>query len=81
MLQRTFGDGYLAGWQWVRGEDQVPTVPTYSVPEGEAQYWAGVMNSIGTVAPSARSQPRSPNKSKLGLIGLWGASRSDSVVL
>jgi len=34
MPQRTFGDGYLAGWRWVRGDDQVPTVPAYSESEG-----------------------------------------------
>jgi hypothetical protein len=56
MPQRTFGDGYLAGWRWVRGDDQVPTVPAYSVSEGlisegsvsegEAPYLAGVVNGL-----------------------------------
>jgi hypothetical protein len=46
MTQRTFGDGYLAGWRWVRGDDQVPTVPTCSVSEGEAPYLAGVVNGL-----------------------------------
>jgi hypothetical protein len=49
--QRTFGDGYLAGWRWVRGDDQVPTMPAYSisegsVSEGEAPYLAGVVNGL-----------------------------------
>ena len=46
MPQRAFGDGYLAGWRWMRGDDQVPTVPAYSATEGEAPYWAGVMNGV-----------------------------------
>jgi hypothetical protein len=51
MPQRTFGDGYLGGWRWVRGDDQVPTVPAYSVSEGsvsegEAPYLAGVVNGL-----------------------------------
>jgi hypothetical protein len=46
MPQRTFGDGYLAGWRWVRGDDPVPTVPAYSVSEGEAPFQAGVVNTI-----------------------------------
>ena len=51
MTQRTFGDGYLAGWRWVRGDDQVPTVPAYcvsegSASEGEAPYLAGVVNGL-----------------------------------
>jgi hypothetical protein len=46
MPQRTFGDGYLAGWRWVRGDDPVPTVPAYSVSEGEAPFQAGVINGI-----------------------------------
>ena len=46
MPQRAFGDGYLAGWRWVRGDDQVPTVPAYSVSEGEAPFRAGVMDGL-----------------------------------
>jgi hypothetical protein len=51
MPQRTFGDGYLAGWRWVRGDDQVPTVPAYttsegSISEGEAPFLAGVINGL-----------------------------------
>ena len=51
MPQRTFGDGYLGGWRWVRGDDQVPTAPAYSVSEGlasegEAPYLAGVVNGL-----------------------------------
>jgi hypothetical protein len=46
MPQRTFGDGYLAGWRWVRGDDQVPTVPAYFGSEGEAPYLAGVVNGL-----------------------------------
>jgi hypothetical protein len=46
MPQRTFVEGYLAGWRWVRGNDQVPTVPVYSVSEGEAPFRAGVINGL-----------------------------------
>jgi hypothetical protein len=46
MPQRTFGDGYLAGWRWVRGDNQVPTVPACCVSEGEAPYLEGVVNGL-----------------------------------
>ena len=46
MPQRTFGDGYLAGWRWVRGDDQVPIVPACSVSEGEVPFRAGVMDGL-----------------------------------
>ncbi len=51
MPQRTFEDGYLVGWRWVRGDDQVPTVPACyisegSVSEGEAAYLVGVINGL-----------------------------------
>jgi hypothetical protein len=52
MTQRTFGDGYLAGWRSVRGDDQVPTVPAYcvsegSASEGEAPHLAGSERASG----------------------------------
>jgi hypothetical protein len=54
--RRTFGDGYLAGWRWVRGDDQVPTVPADSVSEGEAPFRAGVRDGLrdGCTSPQMR---------------------------
>jgi hypothetical protein len=46
MPQRTFGDGYLAGWRWIRGSDEVPAIPAYSPSEGEAPFRAGVMRGV-----------------------------------
>jgi hypothetical protein len=56
MPRRTFGDGYSVGWRWVRGNDQVPIAPAYSVSEapvsegsvaeGEAAYLAGVVSGL-----------------------------------
>src|SRR6516162_7796726 len=46
MPQRTFGDGYLAGWRWVRGSDEAPAIPDYSPLEGEAPFRAGVTRGV-----------------------------------
>jgi len=56
MPQRTFGDGYLVGWRWVRGDDQVPTVPACTVSEGEAAYLVGVINGFRDACTS-RQRP------------------------
>jgi hypothetical protein len=69
MPQRTLGDGYLAGWRWVRGDDQVPTVPAYSesegsVSEGEAPYRAGVVNGLRDGCVS-REKPVATNSEQI----------------
>ena len=69
MPQRTLGDGYLAGWRWVRGDDQVPTVPAYSesegsVSEGEAPYRAGVVNGLRDGCVS-RQKPAATNSEQI----------------
>jgi hypothetical protein len=43
MPERDFKDGYIAGWRWIRGNDEVPTIPASSIPPGETAYRAGVM--------------------------------------
>src|ERR1700751_2559568 len=46
MPERTFREGCLAGWRWVRGDDQVPIVPACSVSKGEAPFRAAVMDGL-----------------------------------
>ena len=46
MQERAFKDGYIAGWKWIRGNDDVPTIPACSIPAGETAYWAGVMLGV-----------------------------------
>jgi hypothetical protein len=60
MPQRTFNDGYLAGWRWITGDDPVPTVPAYFVSEGEAPFRAGVRNGLRDGCAS-RQKPAAAN--------------------
>jgi hypothetical protein len=46
MPHRAFRDGYIAGWQWIRGEDEVPAAPPYSAGPGETPYREGVMKGV-----------------------------------
>jgi hypothetical protein len=46
MSERAFKDGYAAGWKWIRGNDEVPTIPACSIPPGETAYQAGVMCGV-----------------------------------
>jgi hypothetical protein len=46
MPERAFEDGYLVGWRWIRGNDDVPTIPACSVPLGEAAYREGVIRGV-----------------------------------
>jgi hypothetical protein len=64
MPQRSFGDGYLAGWRWVKGDDQVPNVPACSVSEGEAPYLAGVVNGLRDGCVS-RQEPVATNSEQI----------------
>jgi hypothetical protein len=43
---REFKDGYIAGWRWIRGNDDLPTIPACSVPAGETAYRAGVIRGV-----------------------------------
>ena len=40
----------------LRGDDQVPTVPAYSLSEGEASFRAGVMNGLRDGCAAAQSE-------------------------
>jgi hypothetical protein len=42
MPQDAFKNGYVAGWQSIRGADPVPDIPPYQVPAGQTPYLAGV---------------------------------------
>ena len=46
MPEHAFKDGYLAGWSWIRGNDDVPTIPACSIAPGETAYQAGVMCGV-----------------------------------
>jgi hypothetical protein len=37
-----FQNGYVAGWQSIRGRDQPSDFPGFQVPEGETPYRAGI---------------------------------------
>jgi hypothetical protein len=40
--ETSFKDGYIAGWQSIRGAEAVPDIPPYHVPAGATPYLAGV---------------------------------------
>jgi hypothetical protein len=46
MPEHAFKDGYLAGWSWIRGNDDVPPIPACSIPDGETAYRAGIMRGV-----------------------------------
>jgi hypothetical protein len=46
MAERAFKDGYIAGWRWIRGNNDVPTVPASSIPAGETAYRTGIVFGI-----------------------------------
>jgi hypothetical protein len=77
MPQLTFGNGYLAGWRWIRGDDQVPTVPAYSVSEGEAPFQAGVRDGLRDGCIS-RQKPATKSEQMKDWVDR-ALSRSDSV--
>jgi hypothetical protein len=42
MPQTTFKNGYIAGWQSIRGDEPVPNIPPFHVPAGQTPRLAGV---------------------------------------
>jgi hypothetical protein len=54
MPQRAFSDGYIAGWQWIRGNDEAPTIPVYSASKGETPFRTGVMKGLRDACASPR---------------------------
>ena|ERR1700722_10647650 len=42
MPQTEFQNGYVAGWQSIRGRDQPSDLPDFHVPDGETPYRAGI---------------------------------------
>jgi hypothetical protein len=46
MPEYAFKDGYLAGWKWIRGNDEMPTIPACSVPDEATAYRAGIMRGV-----------------------------------
>jgi hypothetical protein len=42
MPQTEFQNGYIAGWQSIRADEQPPDFPVFQVQEGETPYRAGI---------------------------------------
>jgi hypothetical protein len=42
MPHTEFQNGYVAGWQSIRADEQPPDFPVFQVPEGETPYRAGI---------------------------------------
>jgi hypothetical protein len=43
---REFKDGYIAGWRWIRGNDDLPTIPACSIQAGEMAYRVGLIRGV-----------------------------------
>jgi hypothetical protein len=43
---REFKDGYIAGWRWIRGNNDLPSVPSCSIPAGETAYREGIIRGV-----------------------------------
>jgi hypothetical protein len=56
MPQRAFENGYIDGWVWVTGNDQISAIPPYETG-GLMPYQAGVSEGVrdACIAGSARS--------------------------
>jgi hypothetical protein len=56
-----FRNGYVAGWQSIRGRAQPTSFPTFLVPEGETPYRAGiasgVRDAVASIAEKAGTEP------------------------
>jgi hypothetical protein len=43
---REFKDGYIAGWRWIRGNDDLPKIPACPGSADETAYRAGVIRGV-----------------------------------
>ena len=66
MPQATFKNGYVAGWQSIRGAEPVPDIPQYHVPAGQTPYLAGVALGVRDACAYVPAQ-----RDKETLIGEW----------
>jgi hypothetical protein len=46
MPHTEFRNGYVAGWQSIRGRDRPTAFPMFHVPEGETPYRAGIASGV-----------------------------------
>jgi hypothetical protein len=49
-------DGYIAGWQSIRGVEPLPDIPPYQVPVGQTPYLAGVALGVRDACSSISAQ-------------------------
>jgi hypothetical protein len=61
MPHTEFRNGYVAGWQSIRADDQPVAFPVFQVREGETPYRAGiafgVRDAIASIAVKPDTQP------------------------
>jgi hypothetical protein len=60
MPQRAFENGYIDGWTWVRGNDQIPAIPPYK-SSGLMPYQAGVFQGARDACISASTHNLVPD--------------------
>jgi hypothetical protein len=61
MPHTEFRNGYVAGWQSIKGREQPTAFPIFLVPDGETPYRAGVAlgvrDAIASIAEKASTEP------------------------
>jgi hypothetical protein len=61
MPHAEFRNGYIAGWQSVKGREQPNAFPMFHVPDGETPYRAGVAlgvrDAVTSIAEKAGTEP------------------------
>jgi hypothetical protein len=59
MPQRAFEDGYIDGWTWVKGSDQIPSIPPYA-SSGQPPYQAGIFQGARDACVSTSAHNKIP---------------------
>jgi hypothetical protein len=57
MPHTEFRNGYIVGWQSVKGREQPTAFPMFHVPDGETPYRAGVAMGVRDAVTSIAEKP------------------------
>jgi hypothetical protein len=61
MLERAFKDGYVAGWKWIRGNDEAPAIPGCTTANAEEAYREGVICGIQDACALPQASTTTPD--------------------
>jgi hypothetical protein len=78
--ETTFKNGYIAGWQSIRGAEPAPDAPPFQVPAGATPYLAGVALGVRDACNSIPAKRDKENSIDEWLDGALRRRRSDGRV-